>query len=57
MRNKGSKYHPWLRKGIHESRKHYKKMWARKIRHQKIDYVNGCHYKKFKGEEEFNYID
>lgn len=57
MRNKGSKRYPWLRKGIHESRKRYKKMWARKIRHQKIDYINGCHYKKFKGEEEYNYID
>lgn len=57
MRNKGSKRYPWLKKGIHESRKRYKKMWARKIRHSKIDFYNGSYYKKFKGIEEYNYID
>ena len=57
MKNKGNRRYSWLKDGIKVSRKHFKKMWARKIRHQKIDYVNGCYYKKFKGEEEFKYID
>lgn len=55
--SKGNRRYYWLKDGIKVSRKHFKKMWARKIRHQKIDYVNGCHYKKFKGEEEFKYVD
>lgn len=42
---KGSKYKSWLKEGIKVSKKLYKKLWNRKVRHAK-NLVSGSMYKK-----------
>ena len=44
-RNKGAKRDEWLKNGMKESRKHFKSMWNRRVRHAK-NVSNGCAYKK-----------
>ena len=42
---KGNKYHSWYKEGLKISRKWYKKMWNRRVRHSD-NIQNGASYKR-----------
>lgn len=44
-----------IRQGVKESRKHYKKIWNRKVRHAKLKY-NHSSYKKLGSDDMYNYV-
>ena len=46
---KGSRRNRWLKDGERVSRKWYKRMWNRRVRHCK-DLGAGSHYKRLAGE-------
>lgn len=48
LKLKGQKRKPWLKVGYKISRKWYKKMWNKRVRHSK-DLYNDCSYKKLAG--------
>ena len=52
---KGNKYRSWFKDGIKTSRKWYKKLWNRKVRHSN-NIQSGSSYKKVAGESMFNGI-
>ena len=52
---KGSKKDRWLKDGIKESKKHYKKLWNRRVRHAKEALANNG-YRKLGSAEIYNYV-
>lgn len=52
---KGSKKDRWLKDGIKESKKHYKKLWNRRVRHTKETLANN-EYRKLGSAEMYNYV-
>jgi len=52
---KGSKKDRWLKDGIKESKKHYKKLWNRRVRHSKEELANN-EYRKLGSQEMYNYV-
>lgn len=52
---KGSKRDRWLKDGVKESRKHFKKIWNRKVRRYKNDLKNS-EYKRLSGVTAYEYV-
>lgn len=52
---KGSKYHRWYKEGLVTSRKWYKNVWNRRVRHSKTAFKNSD-YKRLAGCELWNGI-
>ncbi len=52
---KGSKRYKWLKEGIKDSRKVYKHVWNRKIRHSNKAYKN-CEYKRIARDSIYAYV-
>lgn len=52
---KGSKYKSYIKDGMKVSRKWYKDIWNRRIRHSK-EISKNCEYKKITGGEIWNGI-
>lgn len=53
---KGYKYKIYVKQGIKESRKHYKSIWNRRIRHNDNIVYNNCSYKKLAGYSIYKYV-
>lgn len=54
-RNKGSKRKKWLKDGMTASKKHYKPIWNRKIRHAKCKYCH-CEYKRIAKDSIYTFV-
>ena len=54
-RGKGSKHKRWLKDGMKESRKHFKKMWNRRTRHR-MGIMKHAEYKKLCGDSIYIYV-
>ena len=52
---KGSKRYKWFKEGMKNSRKAYKSVWNRKIRHSNKTYKN-CEYKKIAKDSIYAYV-
>lgn len=44
-----------IKQGVKESRKHFKKMWNRRVRHAKLKYDHSS-YKKLCGDSIYTYV-
>lgn len=53
---KGSKRDRWLKDGIKQSKKVYKKIMNRKVRNTDPSGLNNCGYKKLLGEKAYDMV-
>ncbi len=52
---KGSKRYKWLKEGIKDSKKVYKNVWNRKVRHFNKSFIR-CEYKKIAKDSIYAYV-